>query len=274
MKLFAHCKKYIKIVNDTNRRVKNDTTITADTKKRCKIPFELMSYINVTLMTYCTLIVAYLVTLNHTVHLNYLNCWFTLAIIGNIVFNAPTLFWRRADEDDEVIYEMKLLFSLYLGNLLLYNMTANNDTPVLDECYIFANNIVYVFVLMITFVEFTILLGCVVGIYTDYRYTKSCFLLTAFICSMIIVATVNLERLKSEALVNITFMLVHLFMSHVIVAIVWSLYNNQKRLFHIIINNNNNHIMYQKTDSVNKNDNYDPPPSFSSVVEMKNMSKV
>lgn len=232
MNVFKRCSKYTRLSNATVMR----------------FPFVVMSYATVTLCVYGTIVAGYLFMATSFLEMRFLQYWLILSLIINGFINMSLFLHRNKIESHEIVYELKMLHAMYFGNALLhYNMTDTEQVSML------ITNLVHCCGLALLFVELVVLLGHALGIYSDYRYVKVCYLLIMFMIVVIIVMTGG-SNVKTAPICDDLIMAALLSVTYLLIAIVWA---TRKEIANL-----------QQTVLFNE-----PPPPFTTM-EMEDFSKV
>ncbi|AKN81031.1 hypothetical protein [Lonomia obliqua multiple nucleopolyhedrovirus] len=199
-------KKYTKL---SNKNVTN----------KLKMPgLEVLSYFNITLTTYASLLIFYLSSFREYNAMVYLQYWLLLSFIINFIINIPAMIWPKICEVNEIIYEAKLFVSLYMSNELiriyvfyLYEMAVYHR---------FVSNIMHIFVTHMVFMELFILYSHL-SKNINYYFIKSCYMLAYFIVNVLIIFLVGFNNLTNHKLNDGLYILI-LAIVYCLIIILWT----------------------------------------------------
>ncbi|AGR57072.1 hypothetical protein [Choristoneura rosaceana nucleopolyhedrovirus] len=238
MNLFTRCCKY-----------------TSET--RIRFSFAAMSYVNVTIYAYGVVIAGYLSTATTFAELQFLQFWLILSLFVTGVLNVTLLLRQITSEAHEIIYELKMLHAMYLGNALVHYGVINTEQSAVSAVLI--TNLVHCCALALLFVELTVLLGHALATYYDYRYAKAGFIVVLFVSSAVTYITVGANSIKFRPLCDNLLMAALLSIAYLLTAIVWAVRKEAAG------------SNLQRVQMVPFNDP-SPPPSFATV-EMEKLLK-
>ncbi|ABI13904.2 hypothetical protein AGNV_038 [Anticarsia gemmatalis nucleopolyhedrovirus] len=214
-----------------------------------------MSYVTVTLCSFGAVSTGFLSTARTFSELQFLQYWLLTSLFVTGIINLMLFLNRRRTEAHELVFELKMLHSMYFGNALVHYALLRTSQSAVSNMLI--NNLLHCCALGLLLAELIVLLGHTLGTYSDYRYAKMCFLIIFFVFGALTAGLLGADNMATAPLCNDLLMVSFLTTAYILTAIVWAVRKEAagSALQHVQVMPFN-----------------DPPPPFASV-EMEDFVK-
>ncbi|QBC76014.1 nesp035 [Neophasia sp. alphabaculovirus] len=204
MNLFKRCSQYTRIPSTVKTR----------------FPVDVMSYVTVTLCAFGAVATGFLSTAKTFSELQFLQYWIITSLFVGGLINLTLFLHRRRTEAHELVFELKMLHSMYFGNTLVHHALLRTSQSAVSNMLV--NNLLHCCALGLLLAELIVLLGHTLGSYSDYRYAKMCFVIIFFVFGALNAGLLGADNMATAPLCNDLLMVSFLTTAYMLTAIVWA----------------------------------------------------